>query len=103
MSDPCYIVLNQRIPASAISLFSFAIFLIGCVGQYQDWKNTLLVYKFVYYLKSNLIAFPLNNRNHRKYSKHLYILIKYLMKNIFYLSVIITQFTYSLALILAHL
>src|SRR5882724_5237127 len=102
MSDRLYIYGCQRLTASMVSLFSFCIFLVGVVVQYQDMTNTLHIIRFSHELKTNTIKYPLNRRNYRIFSLRMHLMTKYLMKNIFYLTVILTELVLIVALILSY-
>ena len=103
MCNPIYILCDPQFGSAAVTCFATSTFLIGVTLQYQDWSRNLFFSKFLSDLKHYRIGYPLNSKNYRKFGRNLDFITKYLMKQIYWISIFNTLLTFNFAMIMAYL
>ena len=72
---------------SGLTSLSAAIVAIGMTTLYQELTNTLYIYMFGYLYNNNLLKYPLNSKNRRKFHIKSSFIAGYLMRTAFYVLV----------------
>ena len=103
MCDPIYILCDPQFGAATFVCFATVIFGVGVIMQYQDWNRSLFFSEFLSNLKHNRIRYPLNSKNYRKFGRNLNFITKYLMKQIYWISIFNALATFNFAVLMAYL
>ena len=102
MTVPSYIVGNPSLVSMVFCLASICCLFIGLVIQFQEMNNKNEFLSFAFGYKYQTII-PLNPLNKRKVNQKTNLMIEYLMKQIFWPSVLVTYIVYIIAIIIVYL